>query len=296
MALFKYRTPGRYPRLVSAREARITASFADLPVTGVSVAGRETWFLFPTLGIAYDLGRAPYDLVPIPNVFLSHAHLDHASGLAWWVSQRRLARLPGGVVRTEPATVPGWREILAVHERLEGVTYDARVEGIAPGETVAVRRDLDVSAFRVDHRVPTLGFLASERRHRSAPEFRGRSEEEIRAAHAAGAVVNETVLTPLVAFCGDTASGVFDLAPPEVFRAKVLLLECSFVEERDRGRGKAYSHLHVDEIAERADLFENEALVLTHLSLRSSAATIRHEIRRALPARLAARTVPFLPE
>lgn len=98
-----------------------------------------------------------------------------------------------------------------------------------------------------------------------------------------------------MAYSGDTGKGLFGSAPREVFHAKVFLLECSFVEERDRDRAGEWGHLHLSEIAERADLFENEVLVLTHLTLRTSADDIRAEIARGLPARLRDRTIPFLP-
>lgn len=279
----------------SPREERIDQTFAGLAVSGVSVAGRETFFAFPSLGFTFDLGRCPSDLVSIPNVFLSHAHLDHAAGVAYWLSQRRLSRQSGGVVRTDPSAVERWRRILALHEELEGVGYDARIEAMAPGDSVSVRKDLVMSAFRVDHRIPTLGFCASESRGRLRPEWAGKSEAEIRTAAAAGERVKETVWRPLVAFCGDTAKGVFELAPPEVWKAKVLLLECSFVEERDRERSKDWGHLHLDEIAEQADRFENEVLVLTHITLRTRPEEVRQRIARVLPAHLAKRTVPFLP-
>ena len=282
---------GREPR-----ERPLSTTFAGLPVSGVSVAGRESWFHFPTLRLAFDLGRAPTELVPVSNLFLSHAHLDHAAGLAWWCSQRRLQRMPGGIARTHADAVPLWREILALHERLEGVVYDARVEGMEPGVPLFLRRDLFVTAFPVDHRVPTLGFLASEVKRKLLPAFEGHGSEEVREAAARGEAVAREVATPLVAYSGDTAEGFFDLAPPEVFRAKLLLLECSFVEERDRDRSRAWKHLHLAEIAERAERFENEVLVLTHLTVRTTPEAIRREIARRLPARLAARTVAFLPE
>ena len=277
------------------REERIARTYLGLPISGVSIAGRETFFILPTLGLAFDMGRVPTDLVPIPNVFLSHAHLDHAAGLAYWCSQRRLQRMPGGVVHTEPSAVPAWRRILALHEELEGVRYDARVEGMGPGESIPLRRDLRVSAFRVDHRIPTLGFLASEIRNRVRPAWYGRAADEIRAAARQGTAVSEPVARPLVAFCGDTACGIFDLAPPEVFSARILLLECSFVEGRDADRSRQWGHLHLSDIAERAELFQNEVLVLTHLTLRTQPGEIRAEILRRLPAGLASRTLAFLP-
>ncbi len=277
------------------RETRIEATWAGLPVRGVSIAGRETWFHLPTLHLAFDLGRAPTELVPVANVFLSHPHLDHGAGLAYWCSQRRLLRLPGGVLHTHPAGVPAWRKILELHQNLEGVRYDARIEEMEPGARVALRRDLEVEAFEADHRVPTLAFVASEIRNRLLPALAGRSRDEIRDAAARGEEVAGKVSIPLVAFSGDTGEGIFSRAPRSFFRAKVLLLECSFLEERDRARSKEWKHIHIDEIAERADLFENEVLVLTHLTLRTSPEEIRRLVKQRLPARLAARTVPFLP-
>jgi len=279
-----------------ARERRIEATWAGLPIRGVSVAGRETWFHLPTLHLAFDLGRAPTELVSVPNIFLSHAHLDHGAGLAYWCSQRRLLRHAGGVVRTHPAGVPAWMNLLALHEALEAVRYDARVEAMEPGTRVNLRRDLEVEAFETDHRVPTLAFVASEIRNRLRPDLAGHSPEDIRDAAARGEAVSGRVAIPLVAYSGDTGAGIFARAPRSFFTAKVLLLECSFVEERDRERSKAWKHLHVDEIAERADLFENEVVVLTHLTLRTPADEIRRLVNKRLPARLAERTVPFLPE
>jgi ribonuclease Z len=281
---------------VEARARRIEGTFAGLPLRGVSVAGRETWFHFPTLGFAFDLGRSPWELVSVPHVFLSHAHLDHGAGLAYWFSQRRLLRLPGGTVHTHPAAVEAWRKIVALHAGLEDVTYDARVEAMPPGTRVALRRDLSMACFPADHRVPTLAFVASEERHRLLPEYEQRTREEIKSLAAEGKSVAGPVSIPLAAYSGDTAGGIFDAAPPDFFRAKVLLIECSFVEERDKGRAAPFKHLHVDDIAARADLFENEVILLTHVTLRTPAAAIRRLVRQRLPARLADRAIPFLPE
>lgn len=277
------------------RWAPFSLTLAGIPFRGVSIAGRETWFHVPSLDLAFDVGRSPAEVVPVPNLFLSHAHLDHAGGLAYWASQRRLLRLPHARVFTEPVTVPAWRQILELHGDLEGIRYDVTVEALGPGDAVDLRKDLSVSAFRADHRVPAVGFVASEVRRRLVPAWQGRAESEIRAAILGGEEVTKLSPRPLFAFSGDTGVGVFETAPREVFEAKVLLLECSFVEAEDVPRARNYGHLHVDDVAERADLFANEALVLTHLTLRSNPAELRRTIARRLPASLASRTVPFLP-
>jgi tetratricopeptide (TPR) repeat protein len=194
-------------------------TLAGIPLRGVSIAGRETWFRVPSLDLAFDVGRSPAEIVPAPSLFLSHAHLDHAGGLAYWASQRRLLRLAPARVFADPATVPSWRQILALHAGLEGVEYHVAVEGLASGDTVDLRRDLSVTAFRVDHRVPTLGFVASEVRRRLVPAWQGRSEDDIRAALSRGEPVTQRSPRPLVAFSGDTGIGFFSSAPREAFEA-----------------------------------------------------------------------------
>ncbi len=271
-------------------------TLAGIPFRGVSVAGRETWFHVPSLDLAFDVGRSPADVVPAPSLFLSHAHLDHAGGLAYWASQRRLLRLPEARVFTDASAVPAWRQILALHGGLEGVDYHVSVEPLAPGDAVELRRDLSVAAFRADHKVPALGFVASEVRRRLVPAWQGRPEAEVREAILRGEEITARSARPLLAFSGDTGVGFFDSAPRAALEAKVLLLECSFVDPEDVPRARHYGHLHVDDVAERADLFANEALVLTHLTLRSTPEELRAAIARRLPASLAPRVVPFLPE
>ena len=114
------------------RWAPLSLTLAGIPFRGVSIAGRETWFHVPSLDLAFDVGRSPAEVVPAPGVFLSHAHLDHAGGLAYWASQRRLLRLPAARVFTDPAAVPAWRQILALHAGLEGVAYDVTVAALGP--------------------------------------------------------------------------------------------------------------------------------------------------------------------
>jgi len=80
-----------------------------------------------------------------------------------------------------------------------------------------------------------------------------------------------------------------------VRRARVLVLESTFVDDRisvaeTRERG----HVHLDEIAERADLFENEAIVLHHFSARFRAEEILAALDARLPASLRERVIPVL--
>ena len=130
-------------------------------------------------------------------------------------------------------------------------------------------------------------------RHKLQEEFRDLEGAEIAAIRRSGREVTRREEIPLLGYPGDCGPEVFDAAP-DLFRARVLLIECSFLAPEDKDRARDYAHIHLDDIAERAGLFENEAIVLTHFSLRYRPEEI-FEALESLPKSLAARVTPFLP-
>ena len=83
-------------------------------------------------------------------------------------------------------------------------------------------------------------------------------------------------------YCGDTGSGVF-AGEPRLFEAQVLLLECTFLGPAARDKGSRFGHLHIEDIAAQAARFDNQHLVLHHLSRRFHRHELRAEIDRLLP-------------
>jgi ribonuclease Z len=107
--------------------------------------------------------------------------------------------------------------------------------------------------------------------------------------------VSEEFTVVEVAFCGDTLADVID-REPLVREAKLLVLECTFAgEDVDVAAARRKGHVHLDEIAARADLFRNEAILLTHFSARHSAAEIVRRLDERLPPDLRRRVTPLLP-
>jgi ribonuclease Z len=138
-----------------------------------------------------------------------------------------------------------------------------------------------------------VGYLFSEVRRKLADDLVGRPGEEIAALREQGREVTRREEIPLLAYPGDCGAEIFD-AVPELFRAKVLLIECSFVGADDRDRARKYAHIHLDDIIDRAASFENEAIVLTHFSMRYRPEEILEALDR-LPEAIADRVIPFLP-
>jgi ribonuclease Z len=280
---------GDYPE----GRGRVRVHAAGLEIEGVSIAGHESFYKVPAFRCLLEFGRAPDDVLGYGTVCLTHGHLDHAAGLAHHASRRRLTGLPPARVFAPEEAAPDLEAWLAISERLENVGYGVHVTPAVPGRQVDLRNDLSVKFLPGRHRVPTVGYLFSEVRKKLVDELVGRPEEEIVALKIRGAEVTRREEIPLLAYPGDCSPEIFEAAP-ELFRARVLLVECSFLGEDDRDRARKYDHIHLDDIVERASLFENEAIVLTHFSLRYRPDEILTALE-ALPAAVADRVIPFLP-
>ena len=272
---------------------RVRIDAAGIEIEGVSIAGHESFYKLPGFRVLLEFGRAPEDTLGYSTICLSHGHLDHAAGLAHHASRRRLAGLPPARVFVPDDAAADIRQWVAACERLEDVTYGLDIVAARVGQSLSLRRDLKLEFLAGRHRVPTVGYLFSEVRSKLKTEFLDLPGAEIAALRARGVEVTRAEEIPLLAYTGDCGVEIFD-AVPGLFSAKVLLIECSFLMPEDLDRARGYGHLHLNDFLERSDIFQNEAIVLTHFSQRYRPEEIRAALAR-LPARLAMRVIPFLP-
>ena len=273
---------------------RVRIDAAGIAIEGVSIAGHESFYKVPGFHALLEFGRAPDDTVGYATVCLTHGHLDHAAGLAHHASRRTLQGLPPARVFAPEEAVPDLEAWLAISHRLENVDYGVHVTPAVPGRTVALRNDLELKFLPGRHRVPTVGYLFSETRRKLKDEFLDLPGEKIAALRTGGVAVTRREDVPLLAYPGDCGAAIFD-AVPELFRASVLLIECSFLFPEDRDRARVYEHLHLEDFLERAGAFQNEVIVLTHFSQRYRPEEIR-EALRCLPEALGCRVMAFLPD
>ena len=253
-------------------------------IEGRSRAGHETWFRIREWNLGFDIGRCPDALVSVPQIFISHAHLDHSVGIPFYAGQRHLQRLAGGRIYVPAETAADVRELLAVHGRLTGGAFDGiEIVGLAAGDVVRVQKTHEVRVHRATHRVPANAYEVMEIRHRLKEGLENEPEAAIAARARAGEGVSEEIKIPLLFYTGDTDREIFQ-QNEALFRAEVLLIECSFLIDGHQERAARYRHIHFDDLVEVAGRFENRLIVLTHFSRRYSSREIREEIGRRCPA------------
>ncbi|HEX3109411.1 MAG TPA: MBL fold metallo-hydrolase [Thermoanaerobaculia bacterium] len=264
-------------------------------IEGRSRAGHETYFRIRELGIALDVGRCPDMLIGTPNILVTHAHLDHSVGIPFYAGQRHLQRLPGGKVFVPSEALEDFRELMRIHERLEGTRYDIELIGLSPNDTYPLGRNHTVRAHQSTHRVPARGYEIVERRHHLRPEYAGLDGQQLAALRQDGRSIHDESEVSMLFYSGDTDAGIFE-SSPALFQSEVLMLECSFIAPGHEERAARYRHIHFDDIARVADRFENRVIVLTHFSKRYAPAEVVDHLRDVCPRVLRDRLRLAFPE
>lgn len=252
---------------VALRTLTLSTSWGDLLLTGGSRAGEGTLLVLPQFRLALDIGRPHRILPPVTTACLSHGHVDHLGGLAYWAGQRYLNSMGPATLCVPKAVEDSIATLLAVHSRLEGGNpYDITLKPVADGTVHTLRKDFHLEFFATDHWVPTLGSRLQWTRRRLLPELAGAESTEIAALRRSGTPITSEVVTPLLAYGADTGPGLF--TDDRALNAEILLLECSFWYDGDIERARTYGHLHISDLLELAPRLSCRHLVLLHASRR----------------------------
>jgi len=264
----------------------------DIRFIGYSVAGEETVVAAPELNVCFDVGKAPAEILSVDHVFLSHGHMDHAAGIAYYFSQRNFVGNTSGCIICPNQLVTPIKELMRVWGQIEGHISPHKVVGMAPAEEYQIRKGLVARSFALNHGAPSLGFVILDIRHKLRPEFADRNGPQLVALKKQGVSIEYQLEVPLIAFCGDTAEGAWmDLEL--VQRARVLLLECTFFEADHVKRARAGYHLHVRDVARILPRMKNEHFLLHHVTRRTGVREAKRALTDLLPAEIM-RRVTFL--
>lgn len=273
-----------------------TVKAAKLTVRGVSLGGVYTSLYVPELDALFDVGIPARSSAAANFIFLSHGHVDHLGALCSHLGIRALTGKSSPPTLYLPAEIEAdVQESLRAMTRIQRYDLSVRAVPMSPGDVAAMRGDILVRALRTHHGVPSLGYSLVRQIKKLREEFLGLPGHEIATRKRAGEDLFRVEERTEISYCTDTLIQVLD-NNPELYESKVLVLECTFLDERKTLEAtRAGCHIHLDEILERAEHFKNERIVLMHFSQLYKPREVIEILDRRCPEELRKRIVPFVP-
>ena len=270
---------------------------ADYRIRGLSLGGIYTSVHVPELSALFDVGFAIRSAAAVRYLFLSHGHVDHCGALPTLLGIRALVGKNQRLrVFLPHQMVDHLQAALESMSQMQRWPLDIDCVPMADGDTAELKGDLLVRAFRTHHPVPSLGYTIYRRVRKLRAEFADLPGREIGRLRTSGADIFDVIERRELAYATDTLIGVLD-TQPDLLSTRVLLLECTFLDGRKSLEAThAGCHIHLDEIIERAELFRNDVIVLTHFSQMYKPAEVVKLLDERCPPSLRERIVPLIPK
>ena len=257
----------------------------DLEIIGYSVAGEETVVAVPQLDVCFDVGKSPEQITPINHILLTHGHMDHAAGIAYYLSQRNFCGISPGTILAPKNLLGPMRDIIDAWSRLDGNKVPGKLVGVKPGDEYQIKPNLFARVFPTKHSKGSVGYSVIEKRKKLKPEYKGLTGPQIVELKKQGTKIDYTLELPIVTYLGDTQYVDFSQLK-YIAESKILIAECTFYEGEHSGRAEEGRHMDIDEFATLLDKMNNEHIIITHITQRTPMREIRKILKDALPKKI----------
>jgi ribonuclease Z len=255
----------------------------DLTIEGYSRAAVQTYWRVPELKVGFDLGAQPWSFMSTQTWFVSHAHLDHIAALPVYIARRRMMKMEPPTIYLPEVAIEPVQKILRQFTRLDRGRMPCELLPIEPGSEIELSREHVVTVSATKHTVPSMGFVVWERRRKLKSEYIGLSGPQIRDLRLGGTDVTEEKRFARFAYLGDSAPEGLDNCLA-MYEAQVLVMEMTFVSPSHRkDKIHKFGHMHLDDVVERRERFQNELIIASHFSTRYTNKRIRDVVAKVVP-------------
>lgn len=275
-------------------ESPVEATYLGYKFVGLSLAGIRTAIAMPELNLSFDVAYGPAYLHTIKKFFITHGHLDHASGIPYIISQKAMTSQPPAQFYMPKSLAEPLDQILKIWQKIEGHQYQYEFIGVDSDIEINLTSTSFVKTFPTTHRVQSLGYTLFDRNKKLKAEFANATREEIIQAKQRNIEITDYIEKPLVSFTGDTQIEFLD-SRPWIRHSKILFLEATYLDDkRSLEQARKWGHTHLDEIVPRLKDIESEKIVLIHLSSRYSTAEATEILKQKVPSEFHDRVSLFL--
>lgn len=252
-----------------------------MQIVGFSLAGEETVVAVPEYNVCFDVGRAPREIIAIDNICLTHGHMDHAAGIAYYMSQRNFVGIAPGRVIVHRNLAQPIQKLMDIWSDIEGHPSPGQIYGVDHLEDVQIRRGLIVRPFTVKHAPGALGYTLIEIRHKLKEEYLGKSGPQLVKLKKEGVQIEHRVEMPLITYSGDTCIGKW-IELDFVRNSPAILLECTFFDRDHISRARMGKHIHVDDLPEIYNALPDSQIMLFHTTRRTDFRQNKKAVERTL--------------
>jgi ribonuclease Z len=260
------------------------SSETQYKLTGRSRAGDGTSFSLPELKWLFDCGALVEGWKP-KVVFLTHTHSDHVHFITHISDEKNppMVYLPSEAEPFVSAHIRAYKEMIGCETQPEGQNGEASQQDCIlrptrPGEEISFRQggtNFVVRTLKMSHRIPCLGYSIFKIQEKLKDEYKGVPGREIGLLRKSGVEITESKEVPFICFMGDTTSEVFRDHPEILDQHKVIVVECSFIDEDSIERAKITTHMHWNDLRPHVEANPEVLFLLTHFSLKYSSLKLR---------------------
>lgn len=221
---------------------------------------------------------------------ISHGHTDHIGAAVIHARAKALSSTPA-TYYVPSAILEHLQAARAAFEAMDEGPIPMNIIAVDPGAEFMISPHIKAKVIQTKHRVPSQGYaLYSISQPRLLEQYQGLPPNELKDLKKLGVkIVGEREEHLEMVYTGDTTFA--GLLTPEnrfIFDAPILIMELTYLD-RDIAKAAQYGHVHIQDIVENADVFNNDQIVFVHLSQKYNVSSALSILRSNLPVEIAER-------
>lgn len=252
---------------------------------GYSIAGVSTSIGFAEADVLFDVAQGLPFQTGFNTICLTHAHMDHAAGLPYLISQKSMQSRPKPVVYMPSAAVEPLTRIMKTWEEIDGYEYGFDFRATEINTRYPLKDGYEFQIFPTSHRVASNGYTVFKKKKKLKPEFAKLSSQELAQLRKNQVEIDVVESENILSFTGDTR--IEFLNHEAACSSQVLIMEVTYWDQRKPvSNAREWGHIHVEEFLALLPQIRAQHIVLIHASARHSTQQIRDVIDARVPEHL----------